>query len=57
MTYNLDGYISDRLGFYYVTKVGSNGNTKVVVLERIDSMKNKKLEHMMTKLAQEIYFL
>ena len=43
MTCNLDKYVSDRLEFYYVTKVGSNRNTKDVVLERSDSMKDKKI--------------
>ena len=41
-SYNLEESIIDRLEFYYITKIGGNGNTKKVVLEDDDiSFKTK----------------
>ena len=30
-SYNIEDSISDRIEFYYATKIGSNGNTKKIV--------------------------
>ena len=43
VTYNLDEYIQDRMEVFYVTKIGSNGNTKKVVLDRCDYFKTCKV--------------
>ena len=40
ITYELEKYVSDRLEFYYVTQVDINRNTKDVVLELSDSIKD-----------------
>ena len=39
----MDEYVSNRLKFYFVTKVGSNGNTNDSVLERSDSIKHNTI--------------
>ena len=37
-TYCLEEAVADRLQFYYVTKIGNNGNTKKVVLDDDNSI-------------------
>ena len=34
VTYNLDAHIQDRMEVFYITKIGNNGNTKKIVLDR-----------------------
>ena len=45
--YHLEDYILDRLEFFYVTKVGSNGNTKKIVIGDMDNYTEKviRTEH------------
>ena len=42
-TYNLDDDIIDRIEVFYVTKIGENGNTKKVIIERTDDIQNNKI--------------
>ena len=43
--YCLDDYVTDRLELFYVTKVGTNGNTKKVALDRVDTINKYKIRN------------